>query len=161
MITKNMPNVSVAAQDQTEAAAIPIDMQTHAMATRDLRVFYGENEAIKGVDLAFPENKVTALIGPSGCGKSTYLRALNRMNDEIDGCRMEGSIFYNGIDINRKEIDLYRVRQEIGMVFQKPNPFSKSIYENIAFGLKRHGMKNKKGVDGTRGEELTRCGTLG
>ncbi|MEN2667445.1 phosphate ABC transporter ATP-binding protein PstB [Listeria aquatica] len=114
------------------------------MATEDLHVYYGDNHAIKGVSLAFPENQVTALIGPSGCGKSTYLRALNRMNEEIDGCRMEGKILYDDININRKEIDLYRIRQEIGMVFQKPNPFSKSIYENIAFGLKRHGMRGKK-----------------
>ncbi|WP_232057832.1 phosphate ABC transporter ATP-binding protein PstB [Listeria sp. PSOL-1] len=113
------------------------------MKTNDLHVYYGENQAIKGVSLGFPVNQVTALIGPSGCGKSTYLRALNRMNDEIDGCKMSGEILYKGVDINSKHIDLYNVRKEIGMVFQKPNPFSKSIYENIAFGLKRHGMKSK------------------
>ncbi|SQC62446.1 Phosphate import ATP-binding protein PstB 3 [Listeria fleischmannii subsp. fleischmannii] len=142
MITKTMPiNVEV---EEAKVAISPFELDSHAMATKDLHVYYGDNHAIKGVDLLFPENKVTALIGPSGCGKSTYLRALNRMNDEIEGCRMEGEILYNGIDINRKEIDLYNVRKEIGMVFQKPNPFSKSIYENIAFGLKRHGMKNKK-----------------
>lgn len=116
----------------------------HAMATEDLHVYYGDNHAIKGVSLPFEKNKVTALIGPSGCGKSTYLRALNRMNNEIDGCRMEGHIWYGDTDINQPEIDLYQVRKEIGMVFQKPNPFSKSIYENIAFALKRHGIKNKK-----------------
>lgn len=116
----------------------------HAMATEDLHVYYGDNHAIKGVSLPFEKNKVTALIGPSGCGKSTYLRALNRMNNEIDGCRMEGYIWYGDTDINRPEVDLYQVRKEIGMVFQKPNPFSKSIYENIAFALKRHGIKNKK-----------------
>ncbi len=143
MITKQVPikalDLDSPIHVTTPAAELPA-----AMATNDLHVYYGDNHAIKGVDLVFPENQVTALIGPSGCGKSTYLRALNRMNDEIEGCRMEGEILYGGVNINRKEVDLYNVRQEIGMVFQKPNPFTKSIYENIAFGLKRHGLKNKK-----------------
>lgn len=140
MLTKK-PEINTILQATPDPHSLPA-----AMATEDLHVYYGDNHAIKGVDLTFPENKVTALIGPSGCGKSTYLRALNRMNDEIDGCRMEGQILYDGININRKEVDLYNVRKEIGMVFQKPNPFTKSIYENVAFGLKRHGMKNKKEI---------------
>lgn len=140
MLTKK-PEINTILQATPDPHSLPA-----AMATEDLHVYYGDNHAIKGVDLTFPENKVTALIGPSGCGKSTYLRALNRMNDEIDGCRMEGQILYDGININRKEVDLYNVRKEIGMVFQKPNPFTKSIYENVALGLKRHGMKNKKEI---------------
>lgn len=136
MATTNIP-FAINETEEIVTAGAP------AMATNDLHVYYGDNHAIQGVDLEFHENQVTALIGPSGCGKSTYLRALNRMNDEIDGCRMEGEILYNGININRKEVDLYNVRKEIGMVFQKPNPFTKSIFENIAFSLKRHGIKNK------------------
>lgn len=148
LLTKNQTSAEMLDRQETRTEALAngssLAASRHAMATEDLHVYYGDNHAIKGVNLAFPENQVTALIGPSGCGKSTYLRALNRMNEEIDGCRMEGKIFYDDININRKEIDLYRIRQEIGMVFQKPNPFSKSIYENIAFGLKRHGMRSKK-----------------
>lgn len=117
------------------------------LSSRDLHVFYGENEAIKGVDLAFEKNKITALIGPSGCGKSTYLRSLNRMNDEISNTRVDGEICYEGINLNAKKIDVFEIRKRIGMVFQQPNPFSKSIYENIIFALKRHGQKNKKKLD--------------
>lgn len=115
--------------------------------TNDLHVWYGNNEAIKGVDLQFEKNKVTALIGPSGCGKSTYLRSLNRMNDEIANTKVTGEIMYKGVNINSEQVDVYEMRKRIGMVFQKPNPFSKSIYENITFALKRHGEKNKKKLD--------------
>ena len=114
-----------------------------ALYTDDLHVWYGDNEAIKGVDLAFEKNKITALIGPSGCGKSTYLRSLNRMNDGIANTKVTGKIMYKEVDINAPQIDVY----EIGMVFQRPNPFSKSIYENITFALKQHGEKNKKKLD--------------
>ena len=102
-----------------------------ALHTEDLHVFYGDNEAIKGVDLQFEKNKITALIGPSGCGKSTYLRSLNRMNDGIANSRVTGKIMYKDVDVNTKEVDVYEMRKRIGMVFQRPNPFSKSIYENI------------------------------
>ncbi len=115
--------------------------------TKDLHVFYGKNEAIKGVDLPFEKNKITALIGPSGCGKSTYLRSLNRMNDEIPNTTVTGEIIYKNVDVNSKEVDVYEMRKRIGMVFQRPNPFSKSIYENITFALKRHGEKDKKKLD--------------
>jgi phosphate transport system ATP-binding protein len=118
-----------------------------ALSTDDLHVWYGQNEAIKGVSLQFEENKITSLIGPSGCGKSTYLRSLNRMNDEIDGTNVTGKIMYENTDINSKEVDVYEMRKHIGMVFQRPNPFSKSIYENITFALRRHGMKDKKELD--------------
>jgi len=112
--------------------------------TRDLRICYGDNVSIKGVDLEFEKNKITALIGPSGSGKSTYLRALNRMNDNIKIARVTGQIFYNDIDINGDGVDIYAMRKYIGMVFQRPNPFSKSIRKNITFAPERHGLKDKK-----------------
>ncbi|MGK0552451.1 phosphate ABC transporter ATP-binding protein PstB [Enterococcus faecalis] len=118
-----------------------------ALHTEDLHVFYGENEAIKGVDLQFEKNKITALIGPSGCGKSTYLRSLNRMNDGIATTRVTGKIMYKEVDVNSKKVDVYEMRKRIGMVFQRPNPFSKSIYENITFALKQHGKTDKKELD--------------
>lgn len=118
-----------------------------AMETDKLSVFYGKKEAIQKISLSFPENCVTALIGPSGCGKSTYLRSLNRMNDEIEGCRTEGSIIYKGIDINSSAANVFEVRKQIGMVFQRPNPFAKSIYNNIAYGPRHHGIKNKQQLD--------------
>ncbi|MDH6365610.1 phosphate transport system ATP-binding protein [Enterococcus sp. PF1-24] len=118
-----------------------------ALYTNDLHVWYGENEAIKGVDLQFKKNQITALIGPSGCGKSTYLRSLNRMNDGIANTRVTGEIMYEDVDINANNVDVYEMRKRIGMVFQRPNPFSKSIYENITFALKQHGEKDKHKLD--------------
>ncbi|AWB43705.1 phosphate ABC transporter ATP-binding protein [Paenibacillus sp. CAA11] len=120
---------------------------TDILRTEDLKIFYGENEAVKGVNLSFPERSVTALIGPSGCGKSTFLRSLNRMNDEIAGSRMTGNIWIGNQNINSSDTDVTVLRQRIGMVWQRPNPFYKSIYENIAFGPKYHGIKNKKKLD--------------
>ncbi|MDR0921178.1 MAG: phosphate ABC transporter ATP-binding protein PstB [Lactobacillales bacterium] len=118
-----------------------------ALHTEDLHVWYGDNESIKGVSLAFEKNKITSLIGPSGSGKSTYLRSLNRMNDTIDSTKVTGKIMYKDVDINSNAADVYEMRKHIGMVFQRPNPFSKSIYDNIAFALERHGEKNKKKLD--------------
>lgn len=123
------------------------ESQDIALYTNDLHVWYGNNEAIKGVDLQFEKNKITSLIGPSGCGKSTYLRSLNRMNDSIAYTKITGQIMYKGVDVNSKEVDVYEMRKRIGMVFQRPNPFSKSIYENITFALKQHGEKDKKKLD--------------
>ncbi|MBW0105863.1 phosphate ABC transporter ATP-binding protein PstB [Pseudonocardia sp. KRD291] len=111
------------------------------MAVHDLRVFYGDFLAVQDVELTFAENRITALIGPSGCGKSTVLRCLNRMNDLVAGARVEGSVLYRGTDIYGPEIDQIEVRRRIGMVFQKPNPFPKSIYDNIAYGPRVTGMK--------------------
>jgi len=119
----------------------------NAIETRNLNLWYGENQALFDVNVKFQKNKVTALIGPSGCGKSTLIRCLNRMNDIIDVCRVEGEILFNGRDINGKDADVVLVRKKIGMVFQKPNPFSKSIYENVAYGPKIHGERNKKVLD--------------
>src|SRR5690606_23933010 len=123
------------------------DKSTVALETNDLHVYYGDNEAIKGVSLEFEKNKITSLIGPSGCGKSTYLRSLNRMNDEIEIAKVTGEILYKGVDVNASNIDVFEMRKNIGMVFQRPNPFSKSIYDNIAFALKRHGLKDKNELD--------------
>ncbi|GIP22667.1 phosphate ABC transporter ATP-binding protein PstB [Paenibacillus sp. J22TS3] len=120
---------------------------TDTLRTENLKVYYGEHEAVKGIDMIFAERSVTALIGPSGCGKSTYLRSLNRMNDEIPGSRQTGSIWIGDKDINSADTDVTVLRQKIGMVWQRPNPFYKSIYENIAFGPKYHGIKNKKELD--------------
>ena len=111
------------------------------LETKDLHVYYGQKEAIKGIDMQFEKNKITALIGPSGCGKSTFLRSLNRMNDTIDIAKVTGEILYQGIDVNRPEINVYEMRKHIGMVFQRPNPFAKSIYRNITFPHERADVK--------------------
>lgn len=118
-----------------------------ALSTDDIHVSYGPNEAIHGVSLAFERYKITALIGASGSGKSTYLRSLNRMNDNISGTKVTGKIMYRGVDVNSDDVDVYEMRKHIGMVFQQPNPFAKSIYDNITFALKRHGEKNKEVLD--------------
>ena len=110
------------------------------MSCREVDVFYGDKHAIKGVSLDIGRNEVIAMIGPSGCGKSTFLRCLNRMNDTIDGCRVTGSITLDGQDIYDKQLDVVPLRAQVGMVFQKPNPFPKSIYENVAYGPRIHGL---------------------
>ncbi len=110
------------------------------MSARNVSVFYGETDALRNVDLDIGEHQVTSLIGPSGCGKSTFLRSLNRMNDVIDGCRVIGDITLDNIDIYRSGLDAVQLRARVGMVFQKPNPFPKSIYDNIAYGPRLHGI---------------------
>lgn len=113
---------------------LQIEPESTLIKTKGLSVYYNNKLAVRGIDIAIETNKVTAIIGPSGCGKSTLLRAFNRMNDLIPGARVEGEILYNGININDKSLDPVGLRRRIGMVFQKPNPFPKSIYENVAFG---------------------------
>ena len=131
------------------------------MVTHDLKVSYGKKAALLGVSLAIRENEVTSLIGPSGCGKSTYIRCLNRMNDTIDGCRVEGSVLLDGNDIYHVNRDVVQLRTQVGMVFQKPNPFPKSIYENVAYGPRIHGMaKHKDELDGIVMGSLERAGIL-
>ena len=131
------------------------------MVTHDLRVSYGKKAALLGVSLGIRENEVTSLIGPSGCGKSTYIRCLNRMNDTIDGCRVEGSVLLDGNDIYDVKRDVVQLRTKVGMVFQKPNPFPKSIYENVAYGPRIHGMaKHKDELDGIVMGSLERAGIL-
>ena len=108
----------------------------YILEAKDVSVFYDDFKAIKGIDMKIRENKITAFIGPSGCGKSTFLRLFNRMNDYIDGFRMEGEIVINGRNIYKKKVNVEELRKQVGMVFQKPNPFPKSIFENVAYGLK-------------------------
>lgn len=110
--------------------------------SKNLNLWYGEKQALKNINLGVLENKITALIGPSGCGKSTYIRCLNRMNDLIAKVRVEGEVLYEGTNIYDKEVDVVEIRKKIGMVFQKPNPFPMSIFDNIAYGPRIHGAKN-------------------
>ncbi|WLI74989.1 phosphate ABC transporter ATP-binding protein PstB [Halomonas alkalicola] len=114
------------------------------MRARGVKVHYGETEALHGIDVDIFENEVVAFIGPSGCGKSTFLRCLNRMNDTIPGCRVEGEVTLEGQDIYAPNLDVLLLRAQVGIVFQKPNPFPKSIYENIAYGPRLHGLARRK-----------------
>jgi len=114
---------------------------------KNLSIYYGTNHALKSIGMEIPEKKVTAFIGPSGCGKSTFLRTLNRMNDLIENARVEGEVFIDGVDIYGKDIDVVNLRKKVGMIFQKSNPFAKSIYENIAYGPRINGLNDKKKLD--------------
>jgi phosphate transport system ATP-binding protein len=116
------------------------------ISTRNLNVYYGAKQALFNINLDLMEKKVTALIGPSGCGKSTFIRCLNRMNDVIDICKVDGSIKVDESEINEKNVDVNKIRERIGMVFQKPNPFPKSIYDNIAYGPRIHGLAENQNV---------------
>ena len=111
------------------------------IVSKNLNLWYGEKQALKNINLDIPEKKITALIGPSGCGKSTFIRCLNRMNDLVDKVRVEGEVLYEGVNIYGKGVDVVEIRKRIGMVFQKPNPFPMSIYDNVAYGPKIHGAK--------------------
>lgn len=112
------------------------------IVSENLNLWYGEKHALKNINLEIPEKMITALIGPSGCGKSTFIRCINRMNDLVEGVRVEGEVLYDGLNIYSKDVDVVEIRKRIGMVFQKPNPFPMSIYDNIAYGPKIHGAKN-------------------
>jgi len=113
------------------------------MSTRDMSLYYGDFQALRDITLDISENAITAVIGPSGCGKSTFLRLFNRMNDLITGVRVEGRVELDDVDIYDKDIDVVELRKRVGMVFQKPNPFPMSVFENVAFGPRRHGRKNR------------------
>ncbi len=118
------------------------------MMSRGLKLWYGDKQALMGIDLDMPENQVTALIGPSGCGKTTFLKCLNRMNDTVEGVRTDGSVTLDGIDVNDRSVDVVQLRARVGMVFQKPNPFPKSIYDNVAYGPRIHGLAaNRRELD--------------
>ena len=121
--------------------------ETTILSAEKLNLYYGAAHALKDVDIAIPERQVTALIGPSGCGKSTFLKTLDRMNDLVPGVRIEGTVSYRGQDIYAPSVDVTWLRKQIGMVFQKPNPFPMSIYDNIAYGPRTHGIKNKIQLD--------------
>ena len=125
-----------------------LDVQATRIVARKVQVYYGTNHALKDVDVDILDKTVTAFIGPSGCGKSTFLRCINRMNDTIPSCRVEGRITMQGEDINDPRVDPVQLRARVGMVFQKPNPFPKSIYDNVAYGPKIHGLtRNKAELD--------------
>jgi len=129
------------------------------IAARDVNVFYGEKQALFDVSMDIPDRAVTAFIGPSGCGKTTFLRCFNRMNDLIDNCRVSGSLQIEGKDAYAKNVDPVVLRTRVGMVFQKPNPFPKSIYDNVAYGPRIHGMaKSKSQMDGIVEQSLRRAG---
>ena len=118
--------------------------QKYRMTTKNVNVYYSEIHAIKNLSLSIRENEVLSIIGPSGCGKSTFLRCLNRINDIVEGCRITGEIMLDGVDIHGGELDVVELRARVGMVFQKPNPFPKSIYDNIAYGPRLHSMVNSR-----------------
>jgi phosphate transport system ATP-binding protein len=132
-----------------ETRHLDITTETAALTVKDLRLSYGEKEALHGIDMIIPKKRVTAFIGPSGCGKSTLLRCFNRMNDLVDGCDIQGQILLDNENIYEKSVDVAELRRRVGMVFQKPNPFPKSIYENVAYGLRIQGIKKKRQLDET------------
>jgi phosphate transport system ATP-binding protein len=143
-----LPRLSVAAPANGSGASRPI------IEIEALSLFYGHSRALKDITLDIGEKLVTAFIGPSGCGKSTLLRCLNRMNDLIDGVRIEGAVKIASQDINHAEVDVIELRKRVGMVFQKSNPFPKSIYENVAYGLRLQGVRSKSELDGVVEESL-------
>ena len=122
-------------------------MANSKISVENLNLHYGENHALKDVNMEIADHAITAFIGPSGCGKSTFLRCLKRMNDLVDGCRVEGKVILDGEDIYDKRVDTTLLRKKVGMVFQQPNPFPMSIYDNISYGPRLHGIKNKKELD--------------
>ncbi len=122
-------------------------MSNTKLQVKNLDLFYGNFQALKGIDFEMPENEITAFIGPSGCGKSTLLKCLNRMNDLVEGCRVTGDILMDGDSILAPSVDVNQLRKRIGMVFQKPNPFPMSIYDNVAYGPRIHGVKSKAELD--------------
>lgn len=124
---------------------------------KNINLYYGDNQAIKNIDMTIQRNKVTAFIGPSGCGKSTFIRILNRMNDLIPECKVEGDVLFEGKDTYAKDYDVIELRTKVGMVFQKPNPFPMSIYDNIAYGPRCQGIKNKEQLDSIVEESLKKA----
>jgi len=136
-----------------------ITVENPRMVCRNVDVYYGDKQAIKNVSIDIGRNEVLAMIGPSGCGKSTFIRCLNRMNDTIEGCRVTGEIVLDGFNIYDRNVDVVPLRAQVGMVFQKPNPFPKSIYENVAYGPRIHGLcRTKSELDGAVETSLTKAG---
>jgi phosphate transport system ATP-binding protein len=135
--------VSAAAPEAVSSAAAP-PAKPIAFACKQVDVYYGQKRGLNGVSLDIGKGEVTALIGPSGCGKSTFIRCLNRMNDPIPGCRVDGTILLDGMDVNAPDVDPVELRARVGMVFQKPNPFPKSVWENVAYGPRIHGLAATK-----------------
>lgn len=131
------------------------------ISVKNLDLYYGDHKALKGINMDIERNSITAFIGPSGCGKSTFLRTLNRMNDLIPNVKIEGEVIYNDKNIYDKNVDIYNLRKEVGMVFQKPNPFPMSIYDNVAYGPRTHGIHNKKELDKIVEESLKKAAIFG
>jgi phosphate transport system ATP-binding protein len=145
MIMNDVSTSSLAAAATATARVTLVDDEpTVKVKAEDVNVYYGDKHALKSVSIDIPERSVTAFIGPSGCGKSTFLRCLNRMNDTIEGCRVTGSITLDGSDVYDPALDVVELRARVGMVFQKPNPFPKSIFENVAYGPRIHGLAHSK-----------------
>jgi phosphate transport system ATP-binding protein len=128
-------------------SAMRLESEESCLQVQDLNLFYGEKQALHGINMMIPKQRVTAYIGPSGCGKSTLLRCINRMNDLVDDVRIEGKILLDEQDIYDKSVNVADLRRRVGMVFQKPNPFPKSIYENVAYGLRLQGVKDRRTLD--------------
>ena len=137
-------DLSALQEEAGEASAVPSKTK---IAVKNLDLYYGEFHALHNINMDMPENKITAYIGPSGCGKSTLLRTLNRMNDLVEGCRIEGEVVIDGENVYARGTDVNRLRKRVGMVFQKPNPFPMTVYDNIAFGPRTHGVKDKAKLD--------------
>ncbi len=134
---------------QRESRNLSMSTETTTLQVKDLRLAYGDKEALHGINMDIPKKRVTAFIGPSGCGKSTLLRCFNRMNDLVDGCNITGQILLDGNNIYDRAVEVADLRRRVGMVFQKPNPFPKSIYENVAYGLRIQGINKKREIDET------------
>jgi phosphate transport system ATP-binding protein len=135
------------ANGQTKFDLENLSPELTALEIKNLDLYYGDKQALKGINMKIPKGQVTAFIGPSGCGKSTLLRCINRMNDLVDTCRVEGEINLHGQNIYDKRVDVAALRRNVGMVFQRPNPFPKSIYENVVYGLRLQGLKDKRKLD--------------
>jgi phosphate transport system ATP-binding protein len=158
-LLKPSGRVAASAQDATPSATDAQPIEDPVFSCRDVSVFYGAKQALKSVSIEIGRRQVLAMIGPSGCGKSTFLRCLNRMNDTIPGARVSGHIMLDGRDIQSEELDVVQLRARIGMVFQKPNPFPKSIYDNVAFGPRIHGLtRSRAQLDDVVCTSLTRAG---
>ncbi len=140
--------INIGALDRSKTMKEQGEIET-TLEVSNLDLYYGEKQALKKINMSIPRNRVTAFIGPSGCGKSTLLRCFNRMNDLVDNVRIEGQITLDGEDIHSKHLNVAELRRRVGMVFQKPNPFPKTIYENVAYGLRILGIKDKRRIDET------------
>ncbi len=145
--SNSAPGVSAGIPNAQTRQRLNLRSEEISMQVHDLNLFYGNDQALKNISMDIPKRRVTAFIGPSGCGKSTLLRCFNRMNDLIDICRIEGEIRIDDEDIYRPGVDVPELRRKVGMVFQKPNPFPKSIYDNIAYGLRLQGVKSRRKLD--------------
>lgn len=149
MTAAEKPRTPVPGQKTVDMDHVPksLDEEDICLQVKDFRLFYGEKRALHNINMSIPKKRVTAFIGPSGCGKSTLLRSFNRMNDLVDICRTEGEILFDNQNIFHRTVDVTDLRRRVGMVFQKPNPFPKSIYENVAYGLRIQGINKKRLID--------------